>query len=225
MEKELKYWYLRNHKLFSTLSNGEVKELCIFSNMMRAKRNDFVYLANDIKRIFILKKGVIKIVEENAEGIEITKDVIMQGDIFGELSLDNSNNDIASQELAVVASSEVIICSFFVEDFEKLLVSKPELSLTYMKWVGFKLRRIKMRYSDLVDKDVKTRLQSFFTNYITENGEKDGGVFKVKNYLTQKDIAGIIGATRQTVVSTISALEAEGKIKYDRDFITLFNTA
>jgi CRP/FNR family transcriptional regulator, cyclic AMP receptor protein len=223
MEQDIKYWYLRNHKLFRNLANSEIKELCILTGMTRANKNDYIYLPNDEKRIFILKKGTIKIVAEDADGNEITKDVIMAGDIFGELTLDSTLDANTKQELAIVATKEVVICSFLVENFEKLLASKPELSLSYMKWVGFKLSKLKMRYADLIAKDVKTRLINFMQNWITENGEQKEGDWQIKNVLTQKDIAGIIGATRQTVATTISQLEDDGLLVYGRDVIVLKN--
>jgi CRP/FNR family transcriptional regulator, cyclic AMP receptor protein len=223
MEQEIKYWYLRNHKLFRNLANSEINELCILTGMVRANKSEYIYLPNDEKRIFILKKGIIKIVAEDDEGNEVTKDIIMAGDIFGELTLDTTLNNNSNQELAVVASKEVIICSFLVENFEKLLASKPELSLSYMKWVGFKLSKLKMRYADLVAKDVKTRLLNFMQNWIIENGEQKENNWHIKNVLTQKDIAGIIGATRQTVATTISQLEDQGVLVYGRDEIILKN--
>jgi CRP-like cAMP-binding protein len=188
--------------------------------MQRAAKNDLIYLQEAPHRIYILKKGVIKIVGEDANGNEITKDFISEGDIFGELTY---SDDIVNREteVAQVASKEVVICSFLVDDFEALLLKKPDLGISYSKWIGFKLSRLRMRYSDLVQKDVRSRLKFFFKQWAEQNGETNNGQVQVKNYLTQKDIAGIIGATRQTVVTTLTIMEQDGELNYGREYITL----
>jgi CRP-like cAMP-binding protein len=69
---ENKYWHLRNHKLFSVLKNSQIEELCIITHYRKAKKNDFIYFADDeLKRIFFLKRGRIKIAETNESGNEI----------------------------------------------------------------------------------------------------------------------------------------------------------
>jgi CRP/FNR family transcriptional regulator, cyclic AMP receptor protein len=220
LEQDVKYWYLRNHKLFRNLSNSDIKDLCIWSGMQRAGKNDLIYLQEAPHRIYILKKGVIKIIGEDANGNEVTKDFITEGDIFGELN-NNFDDNNETVEVAQVASKEVIICSFLVEDFEALLLKKPDLGITYSKWIGFKLSKLRMRYSNLVQKDVKSRLKYFFKQWASQNGELINGVTSVKNYLTQKDIAGIIGATRQTVVTTLTQMEQDGELTYSREYIML----
>ncbi len=217
VNQEIKYWYLRNHKLFRVLSNSDIKDLCISFSMLKAVKGDYIYLPTDSEKIFIVKKGAIKIVTEDEKGNEVTKDMIMEGDIMGELS---GNLVLNNKEFAIAASKEVILCAFSTQNFENLLASKPELGLTYYKWMGLKISKLKMRYSDLVNKDVKTRLKNFIENWKLENGKQlPEGNWQIKNFLTQKDLAGIIGATRQTVVGAISDLEKENYMQYGREFI------
>ncbi len=222
MNIETKYWYLHNHKLFKALSSKEVEQLCIQTKMMQCHKGEIVYLPNDAPRVYILKKGTIKIVGTNEAGDEYTKDLIQEGDIFGEISLNEIN--ISSNDVAQALSSNVIICSFLVKDFESILMAKPELSLQYTKWVGLKLMRMNTRYKDLINKDVSDRLLDFFKELAQANGKlADNNTMIVRNVLTQKDIAGIIGATRQTVVTLIGKLEADNMLTYGRKEIMIPN--
>jgi CRP-like cAMP-binding protein len=221
MSTETKYWYLHNHKLFKNLNSKEVEQLCIKGNMMQGKKDQIIYLPSDLPRIYILKKGTIKIMGTNDAGDEVTKDIIQEGDIFGEISLGEAFNE--TNEFAQALSNNVIICSFLVKDFESILIAKPELSLQYTKWVGLKLTRMSSRYKDLIYKDVKDRLHNFIIELGNSNGNLDGNIMNVKNFLTQKDIAGIIGATRQTVATLIGKLESDNKIVYGRKEILILD--
>ncbi len=215
---ENKYWFLRNHQLFRTLANSEVKDLCIISRFIMAKKSEFIYLANDnIPRIYLLKIGMIRIVEmEN--GKETIKDIIKQGDLFGELSLSKSGN---KTEMAQVMSKDVSICSFRLEDFENVLAKNSQIALTYTKMVGEKMKNISNRYSGLVFKDVRARLIAFLKNWAATEGVKDGNIIRIKNYLTHSDIAGIICSTRQTVTELINDLEYQKKLTYTRSEVVL----
>jgi CRP-like cAMP-binding protein len=111
---------LRQHRLFRQLTYKECSELNIVSGFMNKKKNEFIYmnsLRND--RLYFLKKGYIKIGTYDKEGNEKIKEVLSQGDIFGQLSLEGS---IGEQEFAQVIKSEANICSFAVEDFERILM-------------------------------------------------------------------------------------------------------
>ena len=66
MYDELKYWYLRDHKLFWTLSMSQIKQLCMITGFKKAKKGDIIYFSSsDIPRVFLLKKGNIKIVSDS----------------------------------------------------------------------------------------------------------------------------------------------------------------
>ena len=55
-----------------------------------AKKGDVIYFSSsDVPRVFVLKKGAIKIVSLNEDGNETIKDIIQKGDLFGELDLES----------------------------------------------------------------------------------------------------------------------------------------
>ncbi len=219
MYEELKYWYLRDHKLFWTLSMSQIKQLCIITGFKKAKKGDVIYFSSsDVPRIFLLKKGNIKIVSVDEDGNETIKEILQKGDLFGELSLES---DTEVNEYAKVLTDEVSICSFLMSDFEDLLVRNPALALSYTKFVGLKMKRIKNNYSNLVSKDAKTRLMSFLKNWAEKEGKIEGNKVTIENYLTQADIAQIICTSRQTATLLLNELEEKNLIYYGRKEILI----
>src|SRR3970282_2915851 len=210
MYEDLKYWYLRDHKLFRTLSFGEIKQLCIIMGFKKAQKGEIIYFSSsDVPRIFLLKKGNIKIVAVDEEGNETIKDIIQKGDLFGELTLETDNQ---SNEYAKVLSDDVAICSFLMSDFEDLLLRNPSLALSYTKFVGLKMKRIKNSYSNLISKDAKTRMLQFLKEWAEKEGKKVNNRVVIENYLTQNDIAQIICTSRQTATQLLNEMEANGML-------------
>lgn len=211
---ELKYWYLRDHKLFRVLSFSQIRQLCIITGFKKAAKGEIIYFSNsDVPRIFLLKRGSIKIVSVDADGNETIREVIQKGDLFGELELER---DATKSEFAQVLTDEVSICSFLMSDFEDLLLRHPNLALSYTKFVGLKMKRIRNNYSNLVSKDAKSRLRQFLIDWAEREGVRDGNSVVIENYLTQSDIAQIICTSRQTTVQLLNELESAGKIGYAR---------
>lgn len=219
MSDELKYWYLRDHKLFWTLSMSQIKQLCIITGFKKAKKGDVIYFSSsDVPRVFLLKKGNIKIVSVDEDGNETIKDIIRKGDLFGELTLEN---DVNSNEYAKAITDEVAICSFLMSDFENLLLQNPSLALSYTKFVGLKMKRIKNNYANLVSKDAKTRLLTFLKDWAEKDGKKIENRVIIENYLTQNDIAQIICTSRQTATLLLNELEENGIMHYGRKEIII----
>jgi CRP-like cAMP-binding protein len=219
MYEDLKYWYLRDHKLFRTLSFGQIKQLCIITGFKKAQKGEIIYFSSsDLPRIFLLKKGNIKIVAIDEEGNETIKDIIQKGDLFGELTLET---DTQSNEYAKVLSDDVAICSFLMSDFEDLLLRNPSLALSYTKFVGLKMKRIKNSYANLISKDAKTRLHQFLKDWAEKEGKRTDNKVVLENYLTQNDIAQIICTSRQTATQLLNEMETKGIIVYNRKEITL----
>jgi CRP/FNR family transcriptional regulator len=193
---------------------SQIKQLCIITGFKKAKKGDIIYFSSsDVPRVFLLKKGNIKIVSVDDDGNETIKDIIQKGDLFGELELDNDSN---SNEYAKALTDDIIICSFLLSDFEDLLLRNPSLALSYTKLVGLKLKRIKNNYANLVSKDAKTRLLTFIKDWATREGKREGNRVVIENYLTQNDIAQIICTSRQTATVLLNELEENGLMYYGR---------
>ncbi|MGO4906071.1 Crp/Fnr family transcriptional regulator [Flavobacterium sp. W20_MBD1_R3] len=219
MYEDLKYWYLRDHKLFRTLSFGQIRQLCIVTGFKKAQKGEIIYFSSsDLPKIFLLKKGNIKIVAIDEDGNETVKDIIQKGDLFGELTLESDNQ---SNEYAKVLSDDVAICSFLMSDFEDLLLRNPSLALSYTKFVGLKMKRIKNSYANLISKDAKTRLFQFLKDWADNEGVRTENTVVIENYLTQNDMAQIICTSRQTATQLLNEMETNGTITYSRKEIII----
>ncbi len=138
--------------------------------------------------------------------------------MFGELTLETDNKN---EEYAKVLSDDVAICSFLMSDFEDLLLRNPTLALSYTKFVGLKMKRIKNNYANLISKDAKTRLYQFLKDWAEQEGVREGNSVAIENYLTQNDIAQIICTSRQTATQLLNEMETNQLLNYNRKEIII----
>lgn len=124
-------------------------------------------------------------------------------------------------EFAQACKSDVSLCAFTLDDFERLLVTRPDLAVHFSKKIGQKLRRIENRLLNLLQKDVRTRLLYFFWTLLQQNGNPETNSLTLSNYLTHEDIARLTGTSRQTVTTLISQFTADGLLEVDRRNIVI----
>jgi CRP-like cAMP-binding protein len=218
MSAELKYWYLHDHKLFKSLSFREIDALCILKRFKRSKKNEIIDLPfNEKERIYFLKQGTIKLVKTNEDGEESLIDIIQKGDLFGELNMEKPETN---NEFFKVVTDEAIICTFFRDKLEEVMLKKPDFALNYIKFIGLNFKKIQNSYKNILFKDAKTRL-ILLLNMIIEKEVVQNNTVALPNYLTQKDMAQLICTTRQTVISLIKELETDGILQYTQKEIVI----
>ncbi len=187
MTADKKFLLIRNYNLFSHISDEEYEELNLVHHFIEAKKDEYVYFDSQyLNKLYLLKGGVIKIGYVDDNGRETVKEILREGEVFGQFSLEKNN---LNGEFAKAYKSDVSLCAFNIEDFEKLLKKKPDLAFHYSKQVGQKLRKIENRLVNLLNKDVKTRLVQFLAMLAAEEGETgDGDSYIIHNFLPMKTL-------------------------------------
>lgn len=221
MSEEMKFFYLRNYPLLSSLSEQKLKEVSAMARIRTVYRGELIsYGETGYTRIHFLVKGKVKITDGVSSGNEMVKDILTEPDIFGDLGLEGR---LMNNECAEALTANTIICTFSTNDFRRLLEENPSMILSYARKVNNKLRRLEDRHADLVYLDTKDRLIRFIKNWARSDGNLIGDKIILNNYLTHSDIAGFIATSRQSVNMLLNELRSSGLLCYNRKHIELNN--
>ena len=217
MYNEIKYLYLKQHAVTAGLTDAQILEMTSTVKVKNIKKGESVYMEDGFEsRIYLLVNGKIKISEVDDRGDELIKEILSATEIFGDVSMDGS---ISDDEFAEALTENTVICSFKSSEFKQLMQTNVVLAMNFIQQVSGKFRRLENRHSNLVFKDAKSRLISFFRDWATREGSKEGDKIKLNNYLTHNDIAGIISTSRQSVTTLLNELKEGGIIYYNRKHI------
>lgn len=219
MCEEIKYVYLKSHAFFSHLAEDRIKSLCHSIKVKIVYRGETIsYGEGAYGKIYFLVKGKIKITESDESGNELIKDILMDGDIFGDLTLEGHPSTDESAEALTVNTT---VFFFNIADFKKVLEDNPLLTLNYARKVNSKLKKLEGRHADLVFRDAKSRLLRFIKNWAQADGNRMGNKIILNNYLTHSDIASVISTSRQSVNVLFNELRDSGMLFYNRKRIEL----
>lgn len=206
----------RRVQLFSGLESEEMTLIAAHARSMRKARGEFIYMPGDrADFVYILKHGRVKLSVLSESGKEIAIDIIQPGEIFGEFALvDESQRSNMAQAL-----DDVLMWVFSKHDFTKLLTSLPMLSLSYIKLVGDRRRRMEKKLSDITSKPVSGRICELLHELSTSSAEFETVATDYIVPLTHQDVASLIGAARQTTTTVLNDLERRGIIELGRGSI------
>lgn len=202
------------------MSHEEMERLASLSTMCEFKKGATIYLLDEpSEHVYLLKEGTIKISRLGQDGQEIILDIIAPGEIFGEMSLLGED----SRSTMAQAAESSLICSIRKGDFFNFFSAHNDLAFKVLKLVGLKRVEIETRLEELAYCSVSERIASLLTRMAKRHGVAVDGGIKIRPRLTHRDIAFLVGATRETVTEQLNEMKTQGLIDTSFMSITLLD--
>ncbi|HEY3117582.1 MAG TPA: Crp/Fnr family transcriptional regulator [Chloroflexota bacterium] len=161
--------------------------------------------------LYVIQNGQVKIVLPSDGEDEALLGVLEAGDFFGELSLIDGQVRSASAVAAEPTQALVLHRDQFLE----FVHASPEFALDVMVALAQRLRQSDEVIADAAFLDVAGRLAKRLVDLAARYGRPspDGTVISLR--LTQRELAGMIGATRESVNKHLQSLRAQRIITAD----------
>ncbi len=203
--------YLSELDLFSSLDKSHLEKIAEVTSSRSFSRGEIIFLEDDPgDKLFILREGWVKILKISPEGKEKTLAILGPGDCLGELAiLDGKGRSGIAQTLTDLETLQINS-----SDFSKILKESPHIALSLLPVLTSRLRKANKEIEKLIFQDVYHRILSYFF----ENGVPEGDSLIIKR-LPQREIASIIGTSRETVSRLLGELIEEGLITMEKQFI------
>jgi CRP/FNR family transcriptional regulator, cyclic AMP receptor protein len=202
--------------LFAGLAPDELRELSSRLRTRRYARGETLCLEGDPgTSLYIIEKGRVKLGLTSSEGREIILDLLGPGDVFGELAL--LDGAPRSANAVAVEASEVLLLAR--DEFLRFLEQHPQLALVLLSTLSHWLRRLTTQMQDTAFLDVPARLARAILRLAEAEEPTEGQ--PVTPRLTQTDLAGMVGTTRETLNRWLGFYEDQGLIRRDRHQIVV----
>ncbi|MGB0175736.1 MAG: Crp/Fnr family transcriptional regulator [Owenweeksia sp.] len=213
-------WYFDDVNLYDVMCPHKIREFGVDENHFRTyEKGETIYFTDDsANTMYLIASGKVRILNYSEEGDEVVKAILGRGEMFGELALLGEDK---RSEIAESMENGTTVCPVKIDDVQELMRKNRDFSFKIYKWIGFRIRKMERRIDNLVFKDVRSRLMDFIRELAVEKGEKKGDTVVIEHFYTHKNIANLIGTSRQTVTTTLNELRDEGLIDFDRKAITI----
>lgn len=168
--------------------------------------------------LYFINKGKVKTFKTDHFGNELITGLHKQGDFIGYIDL----LDNTAYNESAIAMEESELCSIQKEDFYVLIHKNREVSSKFIKMLSDNVieqeeRLLKLAYSS-VRKRVAEALLLLKSKYQTT----DNTPFSIP--ISREDLSNIVGASKETVIRTLTDFKEEGIIQITGSTITLLKT-
>lgn len=179
-----------------------------FKTLQYKKKAIILNSNDDTSSVFYIKSGYIRVYRISEDGEELTLTILKKGDFFP-LTYGLSSNK-TSYYLEALTPLEIWKAP--QEIFLKFVKGEPDIyfELTNQLMVRFNSVLTRMEY--LIFSNAYTKVASTLLMCAKGLGEEIDGTLVVKVPLTHKDIATMIGITRETTSLEMKKLERKGLI-------------
>jgi CRP/FNR family transcriptional regulator len=165
--------------------------------------------------LFMLKKGRVRIYKVAPDGWEFTLAVVEAGTMFGEMALTAQR----LREAYAEAIEPSYVCVLKSEDLERLVRANPEVGLRMIQVLSERLRICETRLEDIGLKEVTARLASLVLQLAESEGVMAFEGPKIPTHYTHRQLATMIGASRESVTRAFTKLQKAGAVELRRRHI------
>jgi len=209
---------LSNVPYFSHLNQEELNIINNITRVKKFKKDEIIFFEGEIGNyIYIIKSGKVKMLKMNQNGDEQILNIFKNDDILAEVILFDKENYPAT----AIALTGVELYSINSKKLSKIFLNHPQITVKVMKVMSSRLRRAQQNIRDFGLKDSKSRLASLLYHLAERHGDKKENEISISLFLTQKELANMIGTTRETVSRTLKNIEKENIISTSRKQIVI----
>jgi CRP/FNR family transcriptional regulator len=198
---------LQSTAYFSGMDSAEMESIKSLMQETHVKKGEhFLSEGQSSDYLYFIVSGLVKVYKTSSNGKEQVLHIAPPGDSLNDVSLFDGGPTAAG----MVALTTAVLYTIKKDDIIRLLWEKPQIMMNVIKSLAQRIRRDSSLVEDLSSTQVLQRLAKLFV------GRYGGEEKTVGLTLTQKDIADLVGSSREMVNRSLKVLEDNNAIRLSR---------
>jgi CRP-like cAMP-binding protein len=210
---------LRKHPIFSDLEPDAFDQLCRYAKLSTLKRGATIFSKGDAgNSLYAVISGTVKISSSSAEGRSAILNLIVTGEVFGEIAL----LDGGERTTDAIANSD---CEMFVIDrreFIPFVRSQPALAMKFIELLCGRLRWTSEHVEQIILQDLPGRLASALIRLTERHLPSPAGRTIT---VTQQEISEMVGMSRESINKQLRAWESRNWVRLEHGAIVVLDAA
>jgi CRP-like cAMP-binding protein len=175
-------------------------------------RSDVLFLAGDDgRRIYVLKRGVMKLAARDADGRETILALAVPGDLVGDIAA----LDGLDQPVDAIAASECELVGLDADEFAETIATDPRAAFACARMLAARLRTVSQATLERSGGEVPARLAGRLLHLADLLGRPSDRGIEVDLPLAQRDLGRLAGICRESTCKTLRSFKAQGMLDYE----------
>lgn len=192
------------------IADEAVQTLAAAAEVNDYRRRRFIYRTGDpADALYAIARGRVKLcLIEEGTGREAVIDIIGAGALFGESALYTTGE----REKCAVAYENVRLLRFPIDAFRQAMGASKELHDYTFRLIGQRLMQAERRMADFALDAVQERLEKLLHELSKRYGRQAEDGILIDITLPHRELASIVGSTRESVTVRLNAMRRAGII-------------
>jgi CRP-like cAMP-binding protein len=203
---------LRASPLFKAMQPEELDAILDFSTERRFRRGQVVFQKGDTGSFMMaVLSGRVRISAVNADGKEITLNVINPGEVLGEIAL----LDGQPRSADATATEDTLLLVVERRYFLPFLNNNQTLTSRLLAVLCEKLRSTSLALEQIALFDLETRLARLILKLAADYGRPGADGTRIEMKLSQRDISNLVAASRESVNKQLAIWRDSGVLSIE----------
>lgn len=204
------------------LPDADRADLLSSASRRELYKGELIFRVGDpTTHVYVLESGRAKVYHPSPGGKEVLLWFCFPWELFGLAEIGHGEHRQASAELCERST----LVSIPSEDFQAFVRTHPAAALQVIDLLALRVRSLGNTLQELVASDVTARVVMLLTRLSASCGKPVDGEVCLDLDVTQQELADMVGATRQTVSSTLNMLKRSGAIHFKNRRICITSEA
>jgi len=207
--------------LFESLKSDERANLTTLLRRLALEKGEVLFRKGDEgTALFIIIQGAIKIVYSSKSGDEVTLAIFSKGDFFGEMAL----LDGMPRSADAVAIEETKLFILDRHDFSSFIVNNPGALHSVLYALSMRIRKTDDMLGETCFMSISMRLARRLVEMAEKKAGHDSGKkTPIELKLRQRDLASLLGVSRESINKELKTLRDRGVVTTSRNAITIMD--
>ena len=207
---------LKQVPLFSDLTDRELNLLVALGSRRKFPPKNIIFQEGDPGDfLLVILSGKVKVMISGKGGEEFILTMLEAGSFFGEMAV--LEGGYRSATVVTVEPSEFLRIE--KKDFSELLRKQPRIALKILKSLSQRLRKATEQIRSLVMFNIYGRVGRCLLNLAETQGERVNEQLAIVNHPSFKDLAQMVGCSRETLSRAMKTLRNDGCLTITRNTI------
>lgn len=213
MAQEDTIQFLKQFPVFKDLTDEEMIPIVEFSYTKKWSQGEMIFMQDEpITDVYFIKSGAIKVYRTDYNGKEQIVNVLNKNDMFPHQGLFRKGNYPAHTEVAEHGTTLIRIP---IESFEIFLINHPEICIKMFRVLGDIIVDLQDRLEQKMLYNVTDQIIMLLLRLADKYGIESGRKMKLSMVFTNRELANMIGSSRETVSRTLSQLKKKELVNQD----------
>jgi CRP/FNR family transcriptional regulator, cyclic AMP receptor protein len=205
--------------LFAGVPPADLEPLMADFRLRRYTTDSYIFREGDPgDHLYLVGRGEVKISRTTQAGGEVVFAVLGTGDVFGELAV-LQENAVRSADAHALTETECFVLQR--QALVAFLQAHPAVMWRVITVLSDRIRLKDEAFSDLVFNDIPGRVARKLLELAAARGAALAAGTQITVPLSQRTLAGLVGASRENVNRALSRFASLGVIEIGRGHITL----